>query len=166
MSESIEPFRVEIPREAQEDLRRRLEWTRFPDQIPGTRWEYGAEIDTVRELVAYWRDDFSWSSVEDELNALVLEHARKGVESCEPSGFVDWLPLTLAVRALAEARNGMLDEASRSLVEARRAMREPLMPNQQLLDRARQIIQQAQSYIQQRRADERSGEGGDGGSSD
>ena len=78
MSEAIEPFRVSIPEEAVADLHRRLDAARFPDQIPGTHWDYGAELETVRELVAYWRNEFDWSAVEDEINA--LDHFRTTID--------------------------------------------------------------------------------------
>jgi microsomal epoxide hydrolase len=54
----IEPFAIRVDDGAWEDLRRRLSATRWPDQIEGTGWEYGAELRYVRELCAYWRDRY------------------------------------------------------------------------------------------------------------
>ena len=42
------------------DLRNRLEGTRWPDSIPGSGFDYGAELDFMRELCAYWQKDFDW----------------------------------------------------------------------------------------------------------
>ncbi|MCH2172444.1 epoxide hydrolase [Myxococcota bacterium] len=78
MSETIEPFQISVAQDVLDDLRRRLEATRFPDQIPGTNWDYGAEIETVRELVSYWRDSFDWSAVEKQLNA--FDHFRTNLD--------------------------------------------------------------------------------------
>jgi pimeloyl-ACP methyl ester carboxylesterase len=70
MAEAIERFRIEVGDEVLEDLKRRLAATRFPDQIDGTGWDYGAELGTVRELCAYWRDKFDWRAQEARLNQL------------------------------------------------------------------------------------------------
>jgi microsomal epoxide hydrolase len=70
MSEAIQPYTIAVPDDAIADLKRRLSATRFPDQIPGTGWDYGAELDYVKELVATWRDDFDWRAQEERLNAL------------------------------------------------------------------------------------------------
>ncbi len=70
MSEAIEPFRIRVDDSVLEDLRHRLAHTRFPDQIEGTGWEYGSPVDTVRELVEYWRDKYDWRAQEALLNEL------------------------------------------------------------------------------------------------
>ncbi len=69
MSDSIHPFRIEVPEETLDDLKRRLAQTRFPDQIAGSGWDYGAELETVRNLVEYWRTDYDWRRHEAELNS-------------------------------------------------------------------------------------------------
>lgn len=66
----IEPFRIAISDEALADLRERLARTRFPDEIPGTGWEYGTDLAYLRELVAYWRERYDWRAAEARLNAL------------------------------------------------------------------------------------------------
>ncbi len=70
MSETIERFRIRVDDSVLEDLHRRLAWTRFPDQIEGTSWEYGIPSDYVRELAAYWRDEYDWRAQEARLNEL------------------------------------------------------------------------------------------------
>ncbi len=69
MSESIDQFHIELEDSLLEDLRHRLERTRFPDQMDGTSWEYGIPIDYLRELVEYWRDTYDWRAQEARLNA-------------------------------------------------------------------------------------------------
>jgi pimeloyl-ACP methyl ester carboxylesterase len=68
--EGVEPFRVHVDDAVLDDLRRRLELTRFPAPIPGTGWEYGTPIEEVRDLVTYWRDGYDWRAEEARLNQL------------------------------------------------------------------------------------------------
>jgi len=42
---TIEPFSIPYSQAAVDDLRDRLAQTRWPDQIPGSGWEYGANLD-------------------------------------------------------------------------------------------------------------------------
>lgn len=70
MSSEIEKYEIFVPDPVLEDLRRRLGAARLPDQIPGTGWEYGAESSYLRELIAYWRDEFDWRAQEAALNRL------------------------------------------------------------------------------------------------
>lgn len=65
---AIKPFKADIPDSVLEDLRRRLAETKWPDQLPGTTWEYGADIGKVRELAAYWQKDYDWRSQEARIN--------------------------------------------------------------------------------------------------
>ena len=64
-----EPFTLSVPDTAIADLRQRLANTRFPDQAPDAPWAYGTDLDTMRGLVAYWRDRFDWRAQEARLNA-------------------------------------------------------------------------------------------------
>jgi microsomal epoxide hydrolase len=45
-----------------------LEHSRFPDQVPDAAWCYGFDVEYLRHLCDYWRDTFTWTSVEAELN--------------------------------------------------------------------------------------------------
>ncbi len=65
----IRPFRVAVNDDVLDDLRRRLRQTRWPDQIPGTGWAYGADIGYLRELCLYWESKYDWRAAEAELNA-------------------------------------------------------------------------------------------------
>ena len=42
MAPTPEPFRLEVPQETLDDLRARLELTRWPDEIPDSGWQYGS----------------------------------------------------------------------------------------------------------------------------
>lgn len=64
----LTPFRVETPDDDLDDLRRRVAATRWPDQIPGSGWDYGTDGEYLKELCAYWASKFDWRRVEDDLN--------------------------------------------------------------------------------------------------
>ena len=64
----VRPFTIQVPDEVLEDLRQRLGKTRFPDEIPGSGWDYGSNLDYLKELVQYWRTDFDWRAQEEKLN--------------------------------------------------------------------------------------------------
>lgn len=66
---TIQPFAVRFDPSRIEDLRRRIELTRWPDDIRGANWMYGIPSETVREAVNYWSRDFDWQAAEDRLNA-------------------------------------------------------------------------------------------------
>jgi hypothetical protein len=42
-STDLVPFRLEVPQAALDDLRGRLDRTRWPEQIPGLGWSRGVE---------------------------------------------------------------------------------------------------------------------------
>ena len=66
---TIQPFRVEVPDADLEDLQDRLHRTRWPDQIPGSDWTYGADLATIRTLAERWTDGYDWRAYEAEVNA-------------------------------------------------------------------------------------------------
>jgi microsomal epoxide hydrolase len=78
MAERVEPFEVRIPDSVLEDLRERLARTRFPDALEGSDWDYGTELEYLRDLCAYWRDKFDWPTQERLLNR--LPHYRTNVD--------------------------------------------------------------------------------------
>ena len=62
------PFRVEAHERAIADLRNRLSCTRWPDQIPDSAWDYGADGSYLQSLCGYWRTAFDWRAFEDRFN--------------------------------------------------------------------------------------------------
>lgn len=68
MSDLLQPFTVHVSDAVLEDLRLRLARTRWPDQIPGTSWEYGCDIATLRTVCDYWMREFDWRAAEARLN--------------------------------------------------------------------------------------------------
>src|SRR4249920_3867283 len=67
-SAAIVPYKISIDEGIINDLKVRLARTRFPDEIPGTGWEYGTDLNYLRGLVAYWRNGFDWRAAERRLN--------------------------------------------------------------------------------------------------
>ena len=67
---TAEPFIIKVPDEVLTDLRQRLQRTRWPDEIQGSGWDYGANLGYMRELVAYWETGYDWRAQERLLNRL------------------------------------------------------------------------------------------------
>ncbi|MEP7304990.1 MAG: epoxide hydrolase family protein [Acidobacteriota bacterium] len=67
-SSAVVPFKISIPNEILTDLKVRLARTRFPDELSGAGWDYGTNLDYLKQLVTYWRDRFDWRKEERRLN--------------------------------------------------------------------------------------------------
>jgi pimeloyl-ACP methyl ester carboxylesterase len=65
-----EPFTPQTAPAALEDLRARLRATRWPDAPEDAGWSLGTDLDYLRELVAYWADEFDWTAREAVLARL------------------------------------------------------------------------------------------------
>ncbi len=109
----IEPFSIQIEEEVLSDLKARIRNTRWPEPAPGASWGQGTDLEYLKEIVAYWADEFDWRVQERGLNAFhhfraeldgvrihfVHERARHGrgipliLTHGWPSSFVELLPL-------------------------------------------------------------------------
>lgn len=67
---TIEPFKVAIPDAVLDDLWRRLDATRWPDEVEDAGWDYGTSLGYMRSLAGYWRNDYDWRRREADLNRL------------------------------------------------------------------------------------------------
>jgi epoxide hydrolase len=65
----IAPFKVHVPQAALEDLKKRLNDTRWPDKEPVTDWSQGVPRAKAQALVEYWSSQYDWRRVEGALNA-------------------------------------------------------------------------------------------------
>ncbi|WP_125778332.1 epoxide hydrolase family protein [Antribacter gilvus] len=65
----IRPFTVQVPQADLDDLRHRLERTRFAPAAPGDSWDYGTPQSYLREMVTRWKDTFDWRAEETQINA-------------------------------------------------------------------------------------------------
>ena len=68
-TETLTPFRIEVPESALADLRARLADIRLPEPLPGDDWATGVPIAYLRSLAERWRD-FDWRAIEARLNEL------------------------------------------------------------------------------------------------
>lgn len=78
---TVRAFRVSVPASVLDDLRERLERTRWPDEITDSGWDYGTNLAYLKELVEYWRRDFDWSAQERLLNS--FPQFRADVGGCD-----------------------------------------------------------------------------------
>jgi pimeloyl-ACP methyl ester carboxylesterase len=62
------PYTISLSQTVLDDLQNRLNQTRWPDGIAGAGWSYGADPEYMKELVAYWTDNFDWRRQEESLN--------------------------------------------------------------------------------------------------
>jgi epoxide hydrolase len=65
-SADIRPFLIDIPQPDLDDLRARLDRTRWAEPAGD---DYGFPVSRLRRLVAYWRDQFDWRASEARLNS-------------------------------------------------------------------------------------------------
>jgi pimeloyl-ACP methyl ester carboxylesterase len=95
----VEPFAIAIDEATLSDLRARLRNTRWPDPAPGAPWGQGTDREYLRDVLAYWAEDFDWRARERELNAFA--HFRADVDGVlihfvhERARDVDGTPLIL-----------------------------------------------------------------------
>jgi pimeloyl-ACP methyl ester carboxylesterase len=64
----IKNFKVNIDQHILDDLKLRIENTRWPDEIVESNWTYGASLVYMKELSHYWLNDFNWRKTEAEIN--------------------------------------------------------------------------------------------------
>ena len=109
----VEPFEIAVPDAVLEDLQRRIEHTRWPDEVDDVGWEQGTQLAYLRSLLEHWASGYDWRAAEAELNCLPhfraelaglwihFVHARAASEPAIPlvlthgwpSTFLEMLPL-------------------------------------------------------------------------
>ncbi len=95
MNDDVIPFRIDIPQADLDDLRARLDNTRWPAALPADDWTTGVPTAWLRELVDYWRTGYDWRAAETQLNSYpqfttVIDGQRihfLHVRSAEPEAF-------------------------------------------------------------------------------
>ncbi len=78
----MQPFRIDVPQATLDKIKQRVrdyEWHEMPrgEGLDGS-WAYGANLDFMRELCAYWVDGYDWRKWEAELNRFPQFKARAG----------------------------------------------------------------------------------------
>jgi pimeloyl-ACP methyl ester carboxylesterase len=69
-SEAIRPFRIEVPQAEIDELRRRLQATRWPEKETVKDQSQGVQLATIQALVRYWGSDYDFRRFEARLNAV------------------------------------------------------------------------------------------------
>jgi pimeloyl-ACP methyl ester carboxylesterase len=69
-STAIRPFQVNVPETELNDLGRRINATKWPEQETVTDASQGVQLATVQALARYWATEYDWRKIEAKLNAL------------------------------------------------------------------------------------------------
>jgi len=67
---TIRPFSFEFPDSELEDLRRRIQATRWPEKETVPDQTQGPQLATMQEVARYWASEYDWRKVEARLKAL------------------------------------------------------------------------------------------------
>ncbi len=65
----VERFTIPFSSSALEDLRSRLQKTRWPDEVPNSNWTYGFDREFLIDLCSYWSERFDWKAQVDRISA-------------------------------------------------------------------------------------------------
>jgi pimeloyl-ACP methyl ester carboxylesterase len=74
----IEPFMISISPYVIDDLRERIGRARWPDEVGGSGWRYGANEEYLKCLCTHWANGFDWKEQEERLNW--LHHFRTNID--------------------------------------------------------------------------------------
>src|SRR6476619_2200999 len=66
----IRPFRVDVPERDLEELRRRIDATRWPSKELVADRSQGVQLAALQELARFWTSEYDWRRCEARLNAL------------------------------------------------------------------------------------------------
>jgi hypothetical protein len=69
-SDAIREFHVNVPESELNELRRRINATRWPERETVADDSQGVQLATIQGLARYWGKDYDWRKVEARLNAL------------------------------------------------------------------------------------------------
>ena len=67
---TIEKFSINVSEALLADLSRRLDATRWPDELENVGWELGSSLSNMKSLADYWRNAYEWRRQEVTLNQL------------------------------------------------------------------------------------------------
>ncbi len=65
---AIRPFRIDVPQRDLDELRRRVQATKWPDRE--TDPSQGVRLDTIQALAEYWATDYDWRKFEQRFSEL------------------------------------------------------------------------------------------------
>jgi len=67
---NVRPFRIDVPQEALDELRHRIQATRWPSKELVPDRSQGVQLATMQELARFWTTEYEWRTAEAKLNAL------------------------------------------------------------------------------------------------
>src|SRR5207248_5374506 len=67
---AVLPFRIEVPEREIEELRRRIDATRWPTEELVADRSQGVQLAVTQELARYWTSEYDWRQCVARLNAL------------------------------------------------------------------------------------------------
>lgn len=65
---AISPFIIDVSQAVLDDLKRRLDATRFPERETAADASQGPQLARIKQLADYWRTQYDWRRVERRLN--------------------------------------------------------------------------------------------------
>ena len=80
-----QPFAIQVDDDVLSDLHQRLASTGWPDEVADAGWDYGTDLHYLKELAAYWRDDFDWRDQETMLDRFAQFRAETSTDSASTS---------------------------------------------------------------------------------
>lgn len=75
---ALEPYKINVPDTAVENLMQKLAVTDLPDELDEAGWDLGSPLGDIRRLVSFWKNEFDWRKIESELNT--LPHFRTSIQ--------------------------------------------------------------------------------------
>ena len=75
---SLQAFEVNLPQSTLDDLRERLNDTRWAPDDDATDWEAGASPAYMRQMIQYWRSNYDWRAEEKQINRFAHYRATLG----------------------------------------------------------------------------------------
>lgn len=64
----IKKIEIQIAQPHLDKLKSKILLTRWPDEIEGSGWTYGASLSYMKELADYWSNYFNWRKTEADIN--------------------------------------------------------------------------------------------------
>lgn len=99
---SEQPLKIAVTEDALAPPKRKLDYTRLPDEANAAEWAYGALATDIKRLASKWKDGYGWRTHERELNAFPMfkwtSRVLPSVSSCCCSSTVVHRRLTLLLR--------------------------------------------------------------------
>ena len=66
--EPLSPFELHVPDETLDEVHRRIRTFPWHEMPADGGWEYGANLEYMKALCAYWLDGFDWRAQEAAIN--------------------------------------------------------------------------------------------------